>query len=198
MSSACPRLLIFLPAVLIPAWESSSPAFHIIYSAWKLNKQGDNIYSHVILLYQQRSQSVVPCPVLTVAFWPAYRFLRRQVMWSGILISLRIFQSLFWSTQSKAFVYSMKQMFSWNSLAFSMIQWMLSIWSLVPLPFLNLACASESSLFMLLKPGLKDFEHYCASMWNEGNWQIWTNCNCLLVVCLLRIHSTYKMGWLLY
>ena len=33
-----------------------------------------------------------PCPVLTVASWPAYRFLRRQVNWSGIPISLRIFQ----------------------------------------------------------------------------------------------------------
>ena len=27
--------------------------------------------------------------------------------------------------------------FFWNSLAFSMIQWMLAIWSLVPLPFLK-------------------------------------------------------------
>ena len=36
-------------------------------------------------------------------------------------------------------------MFSWNSLAFSVIQWMLAIWSLVPVPFLNLACISESS-----------------------------------------------------
>ena len=25
----------------------------------------------------------------------------------------------------------------WNSLAYSVIQWMLAIWSLVPLPFLN-------------------------------------------------------------
>ena len=35
--------------------------------------------------------------------------------------------------------------FFWNSLAFSMIQEMLAIWSLIPLPFLNLACASGSS-----------------------------------------------------
>ena len=28
------------------------------------------------------NQSVVPCPVLTVASWPAYRFLKRQVRWS--------------------------------------------------------------------------------------------------------------------
>ena len=30
-------------------------------------------------------------------------------------------------------------MLFWNSLAFFMIQWMLAIWSLAPLPFLNLA-----------------------------------------------------------
>ena len=39
----------------------------------------------------------------------------------------------------------MKQMFFWNSLAFPMIQWMLAIWSLVPLPFLNPAWTSGSS-----------------------------------------------------
>ena len=27
-------------------------------------------------------EPVVPCPVLTVASWPAYRFLKRQVRWS--------------------------------------------------------------------------------------------------------------------
>ena len=37
--------------------------------------------------------------------------------------------------------------FFWNSLAFSMIQWMLAIWSLVTLPFLNPACTSGSSWF---------------------------------------------------
>ena len=42
-SSACLRLLIFLPAVLIPACASSSPAFLMMYSAYKLNKQGSNI-----------------------------------------------------------------------------------------------------------------------------------------------------------
>jgi len=43
VSSAYPRLLIFLPAILIPACASSSPAFLMMYSAYKLNKQGDNI-----------------------------------------------------------------------------------------------------------------------------------------------------------
>ena len=50
-------------------------------------------------------------------------------------------------------------------LAFSMIQRMLAICSLVPLPFLNPACISESSRFTYyLKPSLKDFEHDLASM----------------------------------
>ena len=39
-------------------------------------------------------------------------------------------------------------MFFWNSLVFSMIQWMLAIWSLVSLPFLNPVWISGSSWFM--------------------------------------------------
>ena len=31
------------------------------------------------------NQSVVPCPILTVVSWPAYRFLKRQVRWSVML-----------------------------------------------------------------------------------------------------------------
>ena len=61
-------------------------------------------------------------------------------------------------------------MFFWNSLAFSMIQWMLAISSLVPLPFLNPVWTSGSSRFTYwLKPGLENFEHYLASMWDEYN-----------------------------
>ena len=37
VSSAYLRLLIFLPAILIPACASSSPAFLVMYSAYKLN-----------------------------------------------------------------------------------------------------------------------------------------------------------------
>ena len=38
-------------------------------------------------------------------------------------------------------------MFFWNSLDFSMIQWILAIWSLVPLSFLNPVWTSRSSCF---------------------------------------------------
>ena len=93
VSSAYLRLLIFLPEILIPACASSSPAFHMMYSAYKLNKQGFNIQPWHIP-FSIWKQPVVPCLVLTVASWPTYRFLRRQVRWSGIPISLRIFPSL--------------------------------------------------------------------------------------------------------
>ena len=35
--------LLFLPAILIPACDSSSLAFHMMYSAYKLNKQNGNV-----------------------------------------------------------------------------------------------------------------------------------------------------------
>ena len=98
VSSANLRLFIFLPAILIPACASSSPAFHMIYSACKLNKQGDNIQPWCTP-FPIWNQSIVPCLVLTVASWPAHSFLRRQVRWSAILISYRIFHRLLWSTQ---------------------------------------------------------------------------------------------------
>ena len=73
--------LIFLPAILIPACASSSPAFLMMYSVYKLNKQGDNIQPwHTPFPFW--NQSIVPCPVLTVASWPAYSFSRAsQVVW---------------------------------------------------------------------------------------------------------------------
>ena len=75
VSSAYLRLLIFLLAILIPACASSSPAFLMMYSANKLNKQRDNIQPWRTP-FPIWNQSVVPCPVLTVASWPAYRFLK--------------------------------------------------------------------------------------------------------------------------
>ena len=90
VSPAYLMLLILLLAILIPACDSSSLAFYMIYSAYKLNKQGDNIQpwhtpSPVL------NQFIVPRPVLNVPSWLAYRFLRRQVRWSDIPISFKNF-----------------------------------------------------------------------------------------------------------
>ena len=135
--SAYLKLLIFLPAISIPACASSSLAFCMMYPAYKLKKKDDNMQPWHIP-FPIWNQSMVPCLVLNVTSWPAYRFLSRQVRLSGIRNSLRIFQFVGTHTikdfslasEAEADVF-------WNSLGFSMIQWMLAIWSLVPLPFLN-------------------------------------------------------------
>ena len=43
VSSAYLRLLVFLPAILIPVCDSSSPTFRVMYFAQKLNNQSDNV-----------------------------------------------------------------------------------------------------------------------------------------------------------
>ena len=101
VSSAYLRWLIFLLEILIPACASSNPAFLIMYSAYIFNKQVDNIQPwHTP--FPIWNQSIVPCPVLTITSWPAYRFLKKQVKWSSSPISFRIFHVFLWSTQSKA------------------------------------------------------------------------------------------------
>ena len=62
-------------------------------------------------------------------------------------------------------------MVSWISIAFSMIQQMLAIWSLFPLPFLK---SWKFTVHILLKPGLENFEHFFTSVWDE--------CNCLSIL----------------
>ena len=82
-----------------------------MYPAYKLNRQGDKVQTWCTP-FPVLNQSLVPCLVLNVASWPTYWFLRREIRWSGTLISLRISHSLLWSTQSKASVQSMKQCMS--------------------------------------------------------------------------------------
>ena len=61
VSSAYLRLLVFLPAILIPACASSSPAFLMMYSACKLSEQGDNIQPCVLLfLFGTRTLNLRP------------------------------------------------------------------------------------------------------------------------------------------
>ena len=90
ISSAHLRLLIFLPAILTPVCALFSLPFRMMNSAYKLNKHGDNIQPWYTS-FPIWNQSLVPCLVLTVASWPTYSFLRSQVRWSDVLISLNNF-----------------------------------------------------------------------------------------------------------
>ena len=130
-------------------FHSPSPAFHMMHSAYKLNMQGDNIQPwHTP--FPIWNQSIVLCPVLNVASWPSYRFLRTQVRGK-----VGWYSHLFQNFPQFAVIHTVKgfrlvseavEVF-WKSLAFSMIQQMLAIWSLAPLPFLNPAWTSGSSRF---------------------------------------------------
>ena len=67
----------------------------MMHSAYNLNKQGDN-KQPCHTPFSVWNQSIVPCMVLTVASWPAYGFLSREVRRSCIPISLRW---CYWSAQ---------------------------------------------------------------------------------------------------
>ena len=135
------------------------------------------------------NQSIVPCPGLTVAFWPAYRFLRRQVRWSGIPISCRIFQFIVIHTV-KGFGIVKK--------AERDVFLELSCFFDDPADVSNLVSASSAfsktclniwnfMVHVLLKPGLKNFEHYFTSMWDE--------CNCVGSRSILSHGLSLGLEW---
>ena len=173
VSSAYLRLLIFLLAILIPACVSSSLAFRMMYSTYKLNKQGDNIQPWCTP-FPIWNQSVVLIPVLTVASWPAYRFLRRQVGWSGIPTSLRIIQFVV--------IHTFKGFGIFNKAKIDVLLELCCFFD-HPADVGNMisgsSAFSKSSLniwkFMihiLLKPVLENFDLYFASLWNEHNYVV--------------------------
>ena len=155
VSSAYLRLLLFLPEVLIPAYASSSLAFRMMFSAYKLNKQGDNIqpwYTPFPIWNQS-----VPCPVLTVASWPAYRFLKQQVRYSHLLKNFPQF----------VVIYAIKGIVNEAEVGIFME---FSCFFYDPADVDNLISCSSAfsksnlniwkfSVHILLKPGLENFEH---------------------------------------
>ena len=146
-----------------------------MYSAYKLNKQGDNIQPWRTP-FPIWNQSVVPCSVLTVASWPAeisqdagkvvcYSCLFKNFPQFVVIHTIKGF-----GVVNKAEVDVFLQLLFFDD---PMI-----VGNLVSGPF----AFSKSSLniwnFMvhvLLKPGLENFEHYFASMWDECNCEVvWT------------------------
>ena len=68
-----------------------------------------------------------------------------------------------------------KFLFFWNLLAFSMIQQMLAIWTLVPLSLQNPVFTSGISQFMYCYRLAWKIEYNLASMWSEHNCNtVWT------------------------
>ena len=121
------------------------------------------------------NQSVVPCPVLTVASWPAYRFLKRQVRWSGIPISLRIFQFVLIHTVKGFGIVNEAEVhvflkFSWFFYDLVNADNLISVFPSCCKSSLNIR---KLMVYVLLKPGLENFEHWFTSVWDD-------KCKCLL------------------
>ena len=98
-SSVYLSLFIFLLLTLIPACASHSPAFHVIYSAYKLNEQGDNVQSFHTP-FPIFNQSIAPYKVLTSYLHIGFSG-GRWLVWYPYLF--KNCPQLLLSTQSKAF-----------------------------------------------------------------------------------------------
>ena len=140
------RLLVFPLAILISACASSSLVFHMMYFAYKFNKQGDNI---------QLWRTPFPISICSMSssnccFLTCIQVSQEagQVVWYSYLF--QNFPQFIVIHTVKGFGILNKAEIDvfWNSLASSMIQQILASWSLGPLPFLNPAWMSEISWFM--------------------------------------------------
>ena len=157
----------------------------MMYSAYKLNQQGDNIQPWRTL-FPIGNQSVVPCPVLSVTSWPANRFLRRQVRWSGYSHLSQNFPQFIVIHPVKGFGVINKAEIDVFLELFCFFNDPKDVGNLIS----GSSASSNSSLniwkftvHVLLKPGLENFEHYFASMWHE--------CNCPIIWAFFGIASLW-------
>ena len=140
----------------------------MMYSVYKVNKQSDSIQPWCAP-FPILNQSVVPCPFLMIASWPASRFLRRQVRWYGIPIFLRIFQSLLGSTVKGFSIINKAEVSVFLGFPYFFYD-QTDTGNLIS----GSSALSKSSLYIwkfsvhiLLKPSLKDFKYDLAGMSND-------------------------------
>ena len=152
------------------------------HTTYKLNKQGDNIQPWCTP-FPFQNQSAISCTVLTVASWPACRFLRRQVkvVWYPHLFKNSP-QSVVFYTVKGFIVVSETEIDVVVVVVFPPME--LSCFFYDPMDVENLitgpSAISKSSLniwkvsvHVLLKTSMEDFQYDLANMWNE--------CNCVAV-----------------
>ena len=167
-----------------------------MYSAYKLNKHSDNIQPSCTP-FPILKQSVVPCLVLTITFWPAYSFLRKQVRWSGIPISQIIFQFVVihtikgFSVVKEAEVDGILLLFQWSSWCWQLISGSfafskssLNVW--------------KFSVQVLLKHSLENFDITLTLLWDECfpiylPWSDGTDAM-ILVFWLLSFKPTFSLS----
>ena len=166
MSSAYLRLLIFLPTVLIPAYASSGPAFHMMYSTYKLKSKVTINSLDVLLTCIQITQEAVKVVWYSHLFKNFLQFVVIHIVKGFSIVSeeevyvLLEVSCSFYDPTDVGNLISGYSAFSKSSL---------NIW--------------KFSVHILLKPSLENFEHYFASAWNE--------CNCVVVWAFFGIDLSF-------
>ena len=168
-------LLMLLPAIFIPACDSLSLAFHTMYSAYKLNKQSDNI----VLTYSFPNFEPVHCSMSrsNCCFFSCIQVsqVTGKVVWYSYLCNNFPQFVVIHTVKGFSIVSEVEVDFFFNPLAFSVIQWVLAIWPLVPLPFLSQTCTSASTQFIYcwsLKKWDNQGAGHCLATWNS-----WRTCS---------------------
>ena len=147
-------------------------------------------YSHLDSMVLAQKQKYRPMEqnrkpvwsILTVASWPSYRFLKRQVRWSGIPISFKNFPQFIVIHIVKGFgIVNKAEIDVFLELSCSFDN---------PADVGNLISGSSAfsktslniwkfTVHVLLKPGLENFEHYFTSVWEK--------CYCVVVWAFFTI-----------
>ena len=104
VSSPYLRLLIFLPAILIPACASSSPGFLMMYFAYKLNKQGDDIqpWRTPCPIWNQSVVHVHACEINAAYLQIFYMF--SSILYMVPYLSLKSLDPVIYFRRSKVFL----------------------------------------------------------------------------------------------
>ena len=161
----------------MPIYDSSNPAFLMMYSTFKLNKQNENVQPWRTP-FPILNQSIVPCPVLTFDSWHAYRVHKeadKVVCYSHLFMNFPQFVaiptvkrfSLVNETvvdvflEFSCFFYDATDVGNLTSGSFAFSKSSFNIW--------------KFSVHVLLKLGLEKFEYYFATIWDECNCVVaWT------------------------
>ena len=168
VSSAYLSLLIFLPAISIPACASSSPAFLMMYSAYKLNKQGDNQYTALTYSFSYLEPVCCSMSSSNCCFLTCIQISQEagQVVWHSHLF--QNFPQLIVNHTVKGFgtAFNKAEVDVFLELS-SFFNDPTDVGDLIS----GSSAFSKTSLYIwkftvhvLLKPGLENFEHYLTSM----------------------------------
>ena len=172
VSSTYPRLVMFLLPISIPACNSSSWHFswctpHVGYTT-RLNNQ-------TALLYPSLDLEPISC----------YREGSNCCFLTHIQVSQETSEMVWYAHFFKSFpqlimIHTVKGFSEVNEVevdvflkvpCFLYYPWMLAVWSLVPLPFLNPACLDiwKFLVHIMLNRNMQDFKHDLTSMGDECN-----------------------------